>query len=482
MIIETLRIIIGSIFLLILPGYSLLFAIRWRYDNEIEKWALIFVSSLGLIILNVLLLDQTWEISFIPIITYISLFILFFLIIGSLRYIKEGPIVSNIKTEEKITPEQNKIYNSIIFSCILGIIFLSVFIILARPDDEKFTEIYFYQEKLKLDNNEFEYLGYSGKVDFSDSDISVYLDLDNNSIFSSSELVYFESNYMLLTQETFELNNTDWHIADVSHDEILIANYPVGELGSNYSFSFVISNHRGEPYNYTYSIKVSDDTILSKVVALEDKTRIYVTFPTSETSGEDKISIELDTGESIHFWERFSLLYFYERAVTLESYQQELNLTNDSFKFFGLNGSVNNSTEINKLVYIDLNNNSVYDTSELVYNFTGTNISVQETFVVENSSWHIKNVTENKIIFANYPTTKVGINYTFSFIIENREIGPRNYTYTVKATDDTILEDKVFVEYKEKVTVTFPVTETNGSEKIYVTLDSSEQIYFEEQS
>ena len=69
------------------------------------------------------------------------------------------------------------------------------------------------------------------------------------------------------------------------------------------------------------------------------------------------------------------MLYFYEQAINLKSYEQELGLANSTFKFFDLNGTVQNSTPIEKLVYIDFNNNSIYDASELLYNFTGRKFS-----------------------------------------------------------------------------------------------------------
>ena len=129
-----------------------------------------------------------------------------------------------------------------------------------------------------------------------------------------------------------------------------------------------------------------------------------------------------------------------------------------------------NSTSTEQLVYIDLNNNSFYDPSDLVYNITDGNVTVRETFILGNTSWHVKEFTKNSITMANYPTTKVGVNYSFNFIIENH------------VSNRTILIDEIFVVSSEKVTVSFPVSETNGTEKITVILDSGEEIYFWEKS
>lgn len=477
-VLELIRIVLGLVFLLVLPGYTFLFATRWKYESEIERWVVVFVLSLGFILLNGVLLDITWEISLFPIILYNLLFVLVFLIVGAIRYIKNGPLCIE-KTDEKIiSKEERAIYNAMIVACVIGIVFVSIFIYLIRPDSEKYTQLYFYQEKVPLNSDgTFSYLGYMGKLEYDNGTFSVYIDTNNDSAF---ELVYQKSNYAILTHNTFKMNNTDWHIGDVSHKEILFSNYPIKNIDSEYSFSFVISNKERVAKNYTYEIKISDTLIHSDTVYVENEetVRIYASVLVSLTSGQDRISVVLSTGQEIYFWEKFTLLYFHQEEISLTRYSEGIRLENATFNFLNLKGIVTNTTEIDTLVYIDLDKNSSFDPSELVFNMTDENISLQDTFIVNNKSWHIKNVTETSIIIAAYPTTKVGINYTIDFIIENYEVGPKIYTYTVLVSDKVILEATKYVKTKERVTVSFPTAETNGTEKISVVLDTGQEIYF----
>ncbi|MFQ6087374.1 MAG: DUF1616 domain-containing protein [Candidatus Methanofastidiosia archaeon] len=83
------RVLLGIIFVLFLPGYVLMQTLFPKGDLDwTEKVILTIVLSVSVVIIDGLILDRFWDLSFIPIIASLSLFILVFALISAILRIR----------------------------------------------------------------------------------------------------------------------------------------------------------------------------------------------------------------------------------------------------------------------------------------------------------------------------------------------------------------------------------------------------------
>ncbi len=298
-----IKVIIGFVIPIYVLGYSIVYAFFNDEDFEvIELIALRFVLGFFSIPLIVLILDQIWEVSKIPIITSLLFLYLFFFGIG--LFLRKIGYYKPFKRKEieKMTPGEEIIASSIMVAMLIGIIIVFGWIYLNPIPKEHYTEIYFDFKRIDLKNDYFEYEGYNGKV-VRNNVMKVYMDLDKDG--KMDDLVYtYEAPDTWA--KTLKIGGENLHLSDATEKAVVFLKYPKEvQIGEDFFFSFVIVNHLGEDHNYQYVIEITDKFVSkgSVLIKNDEKKKINVKTKMPKTILERvKIGIILDTGEEIHFW------------------------------------------------------------------------------------------------------------------------------------------------------------------------------------
>ncbi len=145
-----IRIVLGLLFIILFPGYTLISALFPRTEdlNGIERLALSFGASIAIVPLIGLILNYVWEIRLYPILISISIFII---VISAISYYRQQKIPENERfhiTLKASLPEWTGIgkLDKTLSLCLLIAIIIalgSLGYVLAKPEEgEKFTEFY----------------------------------------------------------------------------------------------------------------------------------------------------------------------------------------------------------------------------------------------------------------------------------------------------------------------------------------------------
>lgn len=194
--------------------------------------------------------------------------------------------------EEPGEPDEEKaLYYGIILACIIGIVITSVMLYQSTPQEEEFSELYFYFERIDLVN---------GKGTFHECTVEVattiWIDLDSNGTQTDEET--------FLPGDTFVLNNEFWNIADVAKDssQILFGKFPKIVAPGDINFAFVIVNHLLTDHEYEYTITVNGTAYKETVFIKTEEKQLIFQSVLIKNEGEYRISVSLDTGEEIYFY------------------------------------------------------------------------------------------------------------------------------------------------------------------------------------
>ena len=186
--------------------------------------------------------------------------------------------------------EEKNLYYGIIIACIVGILITSLLLYQTRPPQEEFSELYFYFERVDLQE---------GVGTFRECTVevltTVWIDLNKNQARDEDET--------FLPGDTFVADGEFWNISDVAKDstQILFGKFPKEVNPGELNFSFVIVNHFLEDHTYEYTVSINGENYTEPVfVKKEEKKVIFQSV--SVKAGKYQVSITLDTGEEIHFF------------------------------------------------------------------------------------------------------------------------------------------------------------------------------------
>jgi archaeosine-15-forming tRNA-guanine transglycosylase len=182
---------------------------------------------------------------------------------------------------------------SVIF--VVGIIIAITIIATAPPKKEPFTELYFVLERAETtESTEYRICTFQNLKTYKKAN-EIWIDFNNSGTKEIEEIFN--------RGDTFSINGEFWSIVDLSESQILFGKYPTEANRGKINFSFVIVNHLGKDYPYKYIINIDDISVFenSVYVVNEGKEIIYVEIDITQT-GEQKISISLNTGQEIHFY------------------------------------------------------------------------------------------------------------------------------------------------------------------------------------
>jgi len=241
------RIILGSIFILFIPGYVFIFVLfptrkKDKSIDLIERIALSFGTSIAIVPLIALCLNYSpWGIRLEPLILFLSLFVFGMGVIAVFRWFKTSPDERFILTIQISLPKSEKKFFSVIFFfMICSILIMGVtvlFVIVTPKSGEHFTEFYLldlnhrtelYQKNFTLDDN---ITGIVGVLNHEYRTINYTIEL----WLINQTVVYYKS-----TGENQTIYSNMWFIdkitTNLSHTDVKAEQPWVPQWESNYSF------------------------------------------------------------------------------------------------------------------------------------------------------------------------------------------------------------------------------------------------------
>ncbi|MGD2248708.1 MAG: hypothetical protein PVF58_09900 [Candidatus Methanofastidiosia archaeon] len=195
--------------------------------------------------------------------------------------------------------EEKYLYYGIILACIVGICIASFVLLQTKPAKKEFSELYFYFERVNIQDGEATFEGVTIQVS-----TTIWIDINKNNTQDQGET--------FLKGDTFVLHNEFWHISDVAKDfsQILFGKFPKEVPPGDINFSFVIVNHVSTDYTYQYIItcntvqgeKEPIHTKTQDIPIKKEEKKIISQFISIKEKGEYKITVTIDTGEEIYFY------------------------------------------------------------------------------------------------------------------------------------------------------------------------------------
>ena len=186
--------------------------------------------------------------------------------------------------------EEKPLYYGIILACIIGIGMTAVMLYQSTPQEEEFSELYFYFERIDLVDGKGTFQGCTVTVS-----TTIWIDLDRNGTQTDKET--------FLAGDTFVLHDECWNIADIAKDssQVLFGKFPKRVSPGNINFSFVIVNHLLTDHEYAYTITVNS-TVHEEIFIKRGEKKVMFQSLVIENEGEYRVSVSLDTGEEIYFY------------------------------------------------------------------------------------------------------------------------------------------------------------------------------------
>lgn len=187
--------------------------------------------------------------------------------------------------------EEKPLYYGIILACIIGIGITGVMLYQSTPQEDEFSELYFYFERIDLVDGKGTFQGCTVTVA-----TTIWIDLDKNGGQTEEET--------FLAGDTFVLHNECWNIADIAKDssQILFGKFPKRVAPGEINFSFVIVNHLLTDHEYEYTITVNGTAHRETVFIKSGEKKVMFQSVIMEKEGEYRVSVSLDTGEEIYFY------------------------------------------------------------------------------------------------------------------------------------------------------------------------------------
>lgn len=201
------RIVLGVLFLLVSPGYSLMAALFPRRDrmDGMERIALSLILSFALVALNGLILNYTpWKIRLTPILIFNCCLILCFLVIAAIRrselaYEERFQLRINIKLPHWQPPGKlNKFLSLGLVLAVIATITTMGYVIAEPRNEEDFTDFYLLGPEGMMENYPQEVvLGEEASVilgiknhENKDIDYNIVITIDGEELYRTNEPVH----------------------------------------------------------------------------------------------------------------------------------------------------------------------------------------------------------------------------------------------------------------------------------------------------